>query len=562
MKKLFFIAVAIFSAITFNSCTKDQQEQLIAKVAKQTLKGKGAPAPDLGKVGDFYLDETTTELYGPKTKEGWGKPISLKAFKGEKGEKGEPGKNGSKILTGEGIPSDDLGDEGDWFLDTTTKKLYGPKTSKGWGNAKGSLSETTNNNTSNISPYDYQLSGRKLVKWFNKETTHIDMKSDPILSKVTIIGKEAFATDQWNQINDPYNLTSIGLPDNLEKIEENAFRGTKITSIKIPKKVKYIEYNAFINSELENITIENGVKYVYFENIQNLKSITLPQSAIEVELTSCPNLTSVVLPQGLKYLDLSGTGITSVNLPEGIEYLDLSETKITSVIFPKNMKVVYAGTFFGCKMLNNITLHNKVTSICNDAFNSCTALTNITLPNSISEIGDRAFAKSGIVSISIPNNTCKLGEDVYHLFSKDPNNPYDIGRVVPGNRGYGVFLGCNKLSSVNLPIGINKIPMGMFSNCPQLKTLTLPSSIEIIEKGAFTTEGYNRGLLTSKNGLESITIESINPPQIITPSRDKGFYNNSATIFDSNVSVIYVPAGSVEAYKKAFPKYTSKIQTK
>ena len=118
------------------------------------------------------------------------------------------------------------------------------------------------------------------------------------------------------------------------------------------------------------------------------------------------------------------------------------------------------------------------------------------------------------------------------------------------------------MSSVNLPIGINKIPMGIFSNCPQLKTLTLPSSIEIIEKGAFTTEDYNRGLLTSKNGLESIIIESINPPQIITPSRDKGFYNDRATIFDSNVSVIYVPAGSVEAYKKAFPKYTSKIQTK
>lgn len=35
-------------------------------------RGSGAPAPGLGQVGDLYVDETTTEVYGPKTGGGWG----------------------------------------------------------------------------------------------------------------------------------------------------------------------------------------------------------------------------------------------------------------------------------------------------------------------------------------------------------------------------------------------------------------------------------------------------------------------------------------------------------
>lgn len=35
---------------------------------------QGAPDDDLGNSGDFYLDLSTGEFYGPKTREGWGGP--------------------------------------------------------------------------------------------------------------------------------------------------------------------------------------------------------------------------------------------------------------------------------------------------------------------------------------------------------------------------------------------------------------------------------------------------------------------------------------------------------
>ncbi|WP_081964721.1 DNA/RNA non-specific endonuclease [Porphyromonas sp. COT-290 OH860] len=53
---------------------------------------------------------------------------------GAKGDKGDPGRDGSRIYGGQGAPQDNLGKEGDWYIDKKNKRLYGPKTEAGWGN--------------------------------------------------------------------------------------------------------------------------------------------------------------------------------------------------------------------------------------------------------------------------------------------------------------------------------------------------------------------------------------------------------------------------------------------
>ena len=146
MKKFIYIAMAMLSAFAITNCTPDQQKELLAKIANQTLRGEGAPAPELGAIGNYYFDEKNSDLYGPKTAEGWGTPLSLKDFKGAKGDKGDLGTNGTKIYTGEGKPSDEIGAIGDWYFDTKTKTFYGPKTDKGWGDKTADISggEATN----------------------------------------------------------------------------------------------------------------------------------------------------------------------------------------------------------------------------------------------------------------------------------------------------------------------------------------------------------------------------------------------------------------------------------
>jgi hypothetical protein len=153
----------------------------------------GAPSADVGKSGDYYLDKSTGDLYGPRTDQGWGTPISLKGQqgspgaagaqgpkgdtgtagaqgpkgdtgatgaqgpkgdtgatgaqgpkgdtgatgaqgpKGDTGAAGQNGKDGSQILTGTSAPLSSVGTVGDYYWNTSSFSLYGPKTSTGWG---------------------------------------------------------------------------------------------------------------------------------------------------------------------------------------------------------------------------------------------------------------------------------------------------------------------------------------------------------------------------------------------------------------------------------------------
>ncbi len=101
------------------------------------LAGTGAPSSDLGDNGDYYLDRNTAELYGPKDETGWGTPLNLQ---GPPGDDGEDGEDGSQIFSGTSAPDASMGQPGDYFLNTSTYELYGPKTNSGWGtpiNLKG-----------------------------------------------------------------------------------------------------------------------------------------------------------------------------------------------------------------------------------------------------------------------------------------------------------------------------------------------------------------------------------------------------------------------------------------
>lgn len=111
--------------------------------------GQGVPDSDIGTESDYYLDTTSGELYGPKDSDGWGNPIIVLA--------GEDGEDGSQIFAGTGAPNSSEGANGDFYLDKDNYDMYGPKTDQGWGtgiNLKGA--EGNANVTRYIFPgYDF-----------------------------------------------------------------------------------------------------------------------------------------------------------------------------------------------------------------------------------------------------------------------------------------------------------------------------------------------------------------------------------------------------------------------
>ena len=124
----------------------------------------------------------------------------------------------------------------------------------------------------------------------------------------------------------------------------------------------------------------------------------------------------------------------------------------------------------------------------------------------VTQIGEYAFGdKTSLVSITLPRQVAVI---------------YD-----------SAFYGCTSLSQIDLK-NITSIGSYAFEKCTSLTSVTIPDSVTLIGYGAF----YNCSSLTS------VYCYATTPPTL-----------NGTDVFDNNAAnrKIYVPAGSVEAYKSA-----------
>jgi len=96
------------------------------------LSGSVAPGAEDGNDGDFWIDVTESDLYGPKTSGSWPPPVSLIGPQGDPGDNGTNGTDGKTVLSGDGPPADELGQDGDFYVDTTNWIFWGPKASGTW----------------------------------------------------------------------------------------------------------------------------------------------------------------------------------------------------------------------------------------------------------------------------------------------------------------------------------------------------------------------------------------------------------------------------------------------
>ena len=68
-----------------------------ASIPNTILSGVGAPSNSVGIDGDFYIDTKNLNIYGPKMKKKWPKAVSLKGSNGSDGTDGKSGTDGKTI---------------------------------------------------------------------------------------------------------------------------------------------------------------------------------------------------------------------------------------------------------------------------------------------------------------------------------------------------------------------------------------------------------------------------------------------------------------------------------
>lgn len=216
------------------------------------------------------------------------------------------------------------------------------------------------------------------------------------------------------------------------------YTGDEVNCV-IPEKlgghtVTVIEFAAFEKKEfMQTVKIPSTVKRIEsqaFKKSTVLKSLTIPDSVTEIESYICQNCT-------------------------GLE----------SVVIGKGVKKIPNGAFGSCTSLKNVTLPYGLEIIKGDtglygAFYNCTSLTTINIPSTVTTIEEVAFNKSGLITLSIPDNVISLE--------------------------YGSFKDCSSLKSVTIGSGLKKISRACFTGCTSLETVTIKgNTLETIGEDAF-----------------------------------------------------------------------------
>ena len=287
-----------------------------------------------------------------------------------------------------------------------------------------------------------------------------------------------------------------------------------------------------VSNEWNSLTLEGVITFDgevtsigddAFYYCTSLESITIPNSVTEIGVRAFSNCTSLAEFNG-KFASEDGRcliidGVLNSFAPYGL----------TEYTIPEGVTSIGDYAFSGCKSLTSITIPEGVTSIGYEAFGWCESLESITIPDSVTSIGDDAFLGCwSLVSITIPEGVTSIGNFAFNGCSSLASITIPEGVTSIGG---AAFCGCSSLASITIPEGVTSIGDDAFAFCSSLTSITIPDSVTEIGYEAFSW----------CSSLAEVYCKATTPPM----GGDYMFENNASE------RKIYVPSGSVEAYKTA-----------
>lgn len=292
----------------------------------------------------------------------------------------------------------------------------------------------TNETTDLEIPYKFQSEDGSWYKITtigdNAFLSQSNLKNVTISNGITIIGNKAFSnSSNLKTINIPASITTIGnealssyltyinvdennsdfidkdgvlytknmetlikypcgllkelyeIPNEVVKIETDAFSYCSIGTISIPASVTTIGDSAFItNNRLKQFIVdENNNNFVSVNGVLYTKNLDVlvayPKSKSESSFV-IPNSVTTISQDAFHF----SNNLTEIVIPDSVVKIGkraFRYTNIINLVIPKNVTVIEGNTFNYCDNLTNITIPNSVKIINQGAFSYCSNITNV-----------------------------------------------------------------------------------------------------------------------------------------------------------------------------------------
>lgn len=323
-----------------------------------------------------------------------------------------------------------------------------------------------------------------------------------------------------------HDLSSITIPKSVNHIGENVFLDCEsLNRIELdPENETYDSRNnchAIIETKTNKIiaaakysTIPNGVEIIGKEAFRGIdkQTITIPETVKAIEANAFQNcsVTSLTIPSSVKTIDFGAftwcTEMESITLNEGLDSLGYGAFfqcwNLKNIVLPESLKKIGKQAFYGCESLAHATLPTTMTKVPYEMFEGCTALKNIVLPDGLKIIGSSAFMASGLTSINLPDGLKTIDGNAF-------SGTRLTSLVIPNSvdsLGYAAFNSISYLTSVVIGSGLKRIGKNVFDRCQNLTTVVSLSENPINIPGNDNPDPWTKGPSFSDQTFEEATL--------------------------------------------------------